>query len=142
LLSRDELEQLSVRQRAERHQAMSGEWPEMPVAAVESNDLYVGHEHRFLVDRLPQKLQAERFSYHAVAAVASDQEVDFYYFTSRKCSFHSVLILCESHESFAELDLTAERAQTLTQDCFRVCLWQHPEIRIRHALGRLFEWSE
>src|SRR5262245_42416661 len=111
----------------------------MPVAAIESVDLDVGYEHGLLVDRFALKLQAERFSHHAVATVASDQEIRSQCFTIRKRRVHSVLILCESYERLAEFHLAAERAQTLAQDCLRARLRYHPKVRIRHALCRTLE---
>src|SRR5215813_6174193 len=137
-----QLEQCRVWQRAERHHPVSGEGPEMPVAAVESSDFDVGYQQGLLVDRLALELEAKRFSNYAVAAIASDQEVRFHPFTGRQGGVHAVLILGESDERLAELDLAAEPAQTLAQDGFRARLWHHPQVWVRHALGRLLEWSE
>ena len=89
--------------------AAFGERPDMPVAAIESFDLDVCHEHRLVVDRLALQPQAERFSHRAVAAVAPDQEVRSYPFTGREYGIHSVLVLRERRERLAEFDLAAQR---------------------------------
>ena len=133
----NELEQRRIRQRAEPDGAAFGEGPDMPVAAIESFDLDVRDEHRLLVDRLAFQPQAKRFSHRTVAAVAADQEIRSHRFAGRKCGVHSALILRERRQRLAEFDLAAQRPQALAQDCFRARLRHHPEVGIRHALGRL-----
>ena len=110
----------------------------MPVAAIKSFDLDVRNEHRLLVDRLAFESQPERFSHRAVATVGPDQEVRAHPFTGRERGVHSVLILGERRQHLAEFDLAAERPQTLAQDRFGARLRHHPQVRIRHALGRPF----
>jgi hypothetical protein len=78
---RSELEQRCVRQRAQPDHATFGKRPEMPVAAVESFDFDIGHEHGLLVYRLAVEPHAKRFSHSTMAAVAPDQEVRSQYFT-------------------------------------------------------------
>ena len=109
----------------------------MPVAAIESIDLDVSHEHGFLVDRFAIEPQAERLSHHAVATITADQKIRVHPFAGGEPGVHSVLILRERRECMSEFHLSAEHAQTVAQDRLCAGLRHHPQVRIRHTVGWL-----
>jgi hypothetical protein len=53
----------------------------MPVASIESLDFDIRHQQGILVDGFAFEPQPERLAYHAVAAIASGQEIRTHYFT-------------------------------------------------------------